>query len=138
MILGIEGPWWVQITAIASVLTAVTLIARKLWFAFEAAGQIRDGVLELRDIVRGDLLGKMDALGDSLTANDKHNASQDGRLDAHDETIALHEERLNAHDRALEDIASIVRRAGDSMPTPIDTLRNVTDRDTEPDGNAAS
>ena len=74
-----EGPWWVDLAAVAATVTAVGIIirmvllpgARTIWRAIIAAPQLAAGVGRLVEILETDLLRRVEKLeADSATHTD--------------------------------------------------------------------
>ena len=98
-----DTPWYLLLGIIATVLTSLTVMWRLLifpmltaiWAAIKAAPQIPIILDDLRDILRSDVLGKLEAMQIS-------GAKLEERLDNHDIRIADHEIRISRQEKKEE------------------------------------
>jgi hypothetical protein len=98
-----EGPWWVDISAIAVALTAAATISRMViwpflravWAAVKAAPRIPIILEEMREILQSDVLEKLEQLQVTFAVHEE-------LAHQRDTSIGQHEERLNLHTKTLE------------------------------------
>ena len=90
------------VTWAAAAVAAATLMRlviwpflRASWLAIKAAPQIPIILDDVREILRGDVLGKLDDMRTTFTLHEE-------QAQRRDVNIASHEERLNLHTRTLE------------------------------------
>lgn len=119
-------PWVYWPAAVAGVLTAFAIIWRlgvvslwrALWAAILAAPKIADGIQELGELIKGDVLARLEAGSQRFERNEVTLLEHQTSLDAHDLRLLTAEglqiahttqfevqtARLNAHELALAEL----------------------------------
>lgn len=95
-------PWWAWPPTLAGVLVALGVIwrygviafGRAVWAAILAAPKIAAGVEELGELLRGDVLTRLEDGAVRFSALEERQA-------AHAEQLVLHQARLDAHEIAM-------------------------------------
>lgn len=116
-LLGIDGPWYVQLGVVFSLLIALSTVLRlivwpglkRIWQAIIAAPRLAEGVARLVDLMEFDILERIIGLEKKQELHDAHLAAIDAglsginaRLDAHDKRADATERRLALLEKLLE------------------------------------
>lgn len=101
------GPWWMDLAAIATGLTAVGIIwrmvimpfMRALWLAVKAAPQIPLILDEMKEILQSDVIGKLEEVKDNFAKHEAEATRRNERLDLHTNQLENHEIRITRLER---------------------------------------
>lgn len=102
-----DMPWWVNLAAIATALTALGIIWRMLivpvfkaiWMAIIAAPRIPVILDEVKAIIESDVLGKLEEMRVEFAKHEAESAQHIARLDHHTTQLENHEIRIAALER---------------------------------------
>ena len=106
-----EWPLWVQwLAGISGALVSLGIIwrlgivtlARAVWAAILAAPEIADGIHELGELIRGDVLGRIAAGDVRAVALDARVAEIQTEMNRHDAVLAALDEALHLQRQAAE------------------------------------
>ena len=116
-----EGPWWVDISAVASAIVAIGIILRMViwpgirafWKAIVAAPQIAAGVGRLVELLETDIMHRVEVLelkeeAYALHINeiDAHLSGEKARMNAHDKRADATEVRLSILEELYKQLTS--------------------------------
>lgn len=113
-----EGPWWVDISAIAGVVVAVGIILRMviwpglkaIWRAIIAAPQIAQGVGRLVELLETDLLGRVERVEIQIIDFEKHIIIYDAYMSGEKARIDAHDKRADANELRLSILEELYKR----------------------------
>lgn len=102
-----SGPWWMDLAAFATALTAAGVVwrmviwpfLRAVWMAIRAAPQIPIILDEMKVILQSDVLEKLEEMKATFTTHEVEAAKRDNRLDYHTNQLENHEIRITRLER---------------------------------------
>lgn len=97
-----EGPWWMDIAAFATAITAIAIIwrmavwpfFRAVWAAIRAAPRIPIILDDVLEILRSDVVDKLDEIQNHVAKHEAEAEERNSRIEHHTQQLEDHEIRI--------------------------------------------
>lgn len=103
-LLGIDGPWYVQLGVVFSLIIAASTVLRlivwpglkRIWQAIIAAPRLAEGVGRLVELLEFDILDRVEKMEVKQNLQDQHIANLDAIVSGNSARLTAHDQRADA------------------------------------------